>query len=151
MSCVLAVDPGTGKCGLALVALTENQSAAVLWRSVCSTSELEDYLYEAIRLYPPDQVVVGNGTGSEFILRRVRTAVDPLKAELVDERDTTLLAREYYWRVNRRRGWRKLIPQSMQVPPEPYDDFVAIILAERALIGMRAESIDNDRRRPPDL
>ena len=31
------------------------------------------------------------------------------------------------------KGWRKLLPVTMQVPPEPVDDLVAVILARREL------------------
>ncbi len=42
-------------------------------------------------------------------------------------------ARERYWEHHRRRGWRRLVPSTMLVPPDPVDDFVAFILAERVL------------------
>ena len=37
--------------------------------------------------------------------------------------------------MNPPRGWRRLLPVSMQMPPEPYDDYVAVILAQRFLRG----------------
>ena len=47
--------------------------------------------------------------------------------------DTSVKARERYWEHNPRRGWRRLLPATLQTPPEPVDDFVALILAERVL------------------
>ena len=47
--------------------------------------------------------------------------------------NTTLQARERYWEHNKRRGWRRFFPSTMFLPPEPFDDFVALILAERVL------------------
>ena len=53
--------------------------------------------------------------------------------KVVDERHTTEEARKLYWKKNPPRGWRKLLPTSMQVPPVPVDDLVAEILARRFL------------------
>ncbi|HKM17981.1 MAG TPA: pre-16S rRNA-processing nuclease YqgF, partial [Limnochordia bacterium] len=33
------------------------------------------------------------------------------------------------------RGWRRLLPVSLQTPPVPIDDYVAVILAQRYLDG----------------
>ena len=36
------------------------------------------------------------------------------------------LAKGEYWKANPPNGWRRLIPVTMQVPPVPVDDFVAV-------------------------
>jgi hypothetical protein len=51
----------------------------------------------------------------------------------VDETGSTLEARVLYWQEHRPRGWRRLVPLSLQVPPEPVDDFAAVVLARRFL------------------
>ena len=48
---------------------------------------------------------------------------------------TTDMAKRAYWQARPPCGWRRLLPVSMLVPPEPVDDFVAIILARRFLEG----------------
>ena len=57
--------------------------------------------------------------------------------EVVDEYYTTQLARKEYWQARPPKGWRRLLPVSMQVPPEPVDDFVAVLLAQRYLNSRR--------------
>jgi hypothetical protein len=52
----------------------------------------------------------------------------------VNERDSTLEARDLYWKEVPPRGWRRLVPLSLQVPPEPIDDFAAVVLARRHLM-----------------
>ena len=52
---------------------------------------------------------------------------------LVDEYRTTDAAKAAYWTAHPPRGWRRLIPRGMLVPPVPVDDFVAVILAQRYL------------------
>ena len=71
----------------------------------------------------------------------VRTLVETLRETMpsvgilvVDEKDTTIQARERYWEHNPRRGWRRLLPATMFLPPEPVDDFAAFVLAERVLV-----------------
>jgi hypothetical protein len=78
-------------------------------------------------------VIVGSGTTSKQVVHELREFLPSLGILVVDEKNTSLQARERYWEHNPRRGLRRLIPSTMQVPPEPVDDFVALILAERVL------------------
>ncbi|MDJ0527388.1 MAG: resolvase, partial [Microcystis sp. M53600_WE12] len=52
---------------------------------------------------------------------------------LVDERNSTLEARDRYWQMFPPKGLQKLIPQGMRLPDRPIDDIVAILLIERHL------------------
>jgi hypothetical protein len=79
-------------------------------------------------------IIVGSGTTSKKVVERIREHLTSMALLIVDERDTTLQARERDWTVKPRRGWRRLLPSTLQVPPEPVDDFVALILAERVLV-----------------
>ena len=56
---------------------------------------------------------------------------------VVEERGSTLEARRRYFADHPPRGWRRLVPLSLQVPPQEYDDYVAVLLIERAAGGMR--------------
>ena len=53
----------------------------------------------------------------------------------VDETNTTLQARERYWEHHPKRGWRRLIPSTALYPPVPFDDYAALVLAERVLLS----------------
>jgi hypothetical protein len=52
---------------------------------------------------------------------------------MVDETNTSLLARDRYWEIYPPKGFKKLIPQGMRLPPRPIDDIVAILLIEKFL------------------
>jgi hypothetical protein len=78
-------------------------------------------------------IVVGDGTRSTLTQAVIREALPGKSLLVMDEQDTSIRARERYWVEVPRRGWRRLLPSSLQVPPVPIDDFVAVILAERAL------------------
>jgi RNase H-fold protein (predicted Holliday junction resolvase) len=130
---VLAIDPGSSKCGMALVKRTPEGEIRVLWRTISPRSDLLPSIAEAIAVEPFSMMVVGKGTTSKTLVEEIRDEYPSAAILLVDETDTSLQARERYWEHHPRRGWRKFLPSTLQVPPEPVDDFVAMILAERVL------------------
>ena len=130
---VLAIDPGNAKCGLVVAKRNKLEKIELLWRRVAKTDELLDAVKEASSVAPFSMVIVGSGTKSSDVVKLLREWLPSIGILVVDEKDTTLQARERYWLHNPRRGWRRLLPATMQEPPEPVDDFVALILAERVL------------------
>ncbi|HRF60296.1 MAG TPA: hypothetical protein PLH94_10350 [Fimbriimonadaceae bacterium] len=130
---VLAIDPGSAKCGLALVRRDGQAKLVLLWRAICPTEDVLDKLQEASEVAPYQMIIVGAGTRSYDLVHRLREHMPGIGILVVDERDTTQQARERYWEHNPRRGLRRLLPASMWVPPEPVDDYAALIIAERVL------------------
>ncbi|MCW5943718.1 MAG: hypothetical protein KIS66_15915 [Fimbriimonadaceae bacterium] len=130
---VLAIDPGSSKCGMALVHRDRDGKLEVLWRAVVPQAETVVKVGEAQATRPFGFVIVGSGTRSRELVAAIKETHPGLGVLVVDERDTTMQARERYWEFHRRRGWRRLFPSTMLAPPEPVDDFVALILAERVL------------------
>lgn len=123
---VLAIDPGREKCGVAVLA----SDGGVLVQRVVMTAELDATVGTLIRAYEPT-VIMGNGTTSADAKKRVEALGVPVT--LVDEYRTTDAAKCAYWKAHPPRGWRRLVPRGMLVPPVPVDDFVAVILAQRFL------------------
>ena len=132
MKRIMGVDPGSAKCGIAVVE-DQHDGTKILFRSVVPTGELAPYLQEIDRDFEPDLIVVGDGTRSSPIQQTVRDALPGKSMLIVDERDTSIRARERYWIENPRRWWRRLLPSTLLTPLEPVDDYVAVILAERVL------------------
>lgn len=132
---IAAVDPGSAKCGVALVRREADGSITLLERAIVAPDVLADRLFELHEREPFSLIVVGSGTKSRPLVHQVREKMPSMGILVVDEKDTTLQARERYWQHYKRRGWRRLLPSTMQTPPEPVDDFVAVILAERVLLG----------------
>lgn len=132
---VLAIDPGSSKCGMALVRQNEEHSLDILWRKISPRAQVLENISEASSQGSFQTVVIGSGTTSRDLIEEIRDARPDLGLLIVDEKDTTLQARERYWENTPRSGWRRLVPASLQVPPEPVDDFVALILAERVLMS----------------
>lgn len=133
---VLAIDPGISKCGMALVQRDGDESKlAVIWREVTPRESVLDRIRSATAKADFSMVIVGSGTTSKDLVQDIRSEMPGVGILVVDEKDTTMQARERYWEHNARKGWRKLLPASLQVPPQPVDDFVAVILAERVLLA----------------
>jgi hypothetical protein len=131
---VLAIDPGTAKHGMALVRRDGDDRTKALWHAIVAPEHLIPKLHEAYSVAPFVLIIVGAGTGSAAALHTIREHLPSMATLVVDETNTTLHARERYWENNPRRGWRRFLPATLQVPPEPVDAFVAQILAERVLL-----------------
>jgi len=131
---VLAIDPGRSKCGLALVRRETRGTIRLLWHQVVPTDSVQEKLKEAAEIAPYQLIIMGGGTTCNELTRYIREAFPGTGMLQVDETNTSLQARERYWEYNPRRGWRRLLPATLQVPPEPVDDFAALILAERVLV-----------------
>ncbi len=128
---ILAVDPGTDKCGLVVV----TETGQILVKEIVPAGKLVSRIMGCIPEFGVDLVLMGDRTGSKQFRQLLSQAgVDELVDQivLVDEHRTSDLARRRYL-LQHRSGWRRLWPVSLQTPPEPYDDYVALILAERYL------------------
>jgi len=107
----------------------------VLYRAVIPVEQLQETLQLLLTQYSPERLLVGAGTGAKRLRARLREWFPHAAWETVAERDTTLRARELYFQHHPPRGWRRLLPKGMRIPPEPYDDYAAL-----ALIFQHAET-----------
>jgi RNase H-fold protein (predicted Holliday junction resolvase) len=124
---VMAIDPGSSKVGLAVV----RSDGQVLHRAVLAIEECERELVSLYQRFRPQCIVVGGGTGfraMEMLLRRV---LPDAPLQVANEAYTSEEARRRYLRETPPKGWRRLIPSWLRTPDKPYDDYVAVILAER--------------------
>lgn len=125
---VLAVDPGRDKCGLAVLT-----GERVTFRALCPTAEIGLTCRYLLVSHPGAALVVGRGTGAETVWEHLRQACPEARIVSVEEHDSTLQARQLYWSDQPPRGWLRLLPPGMRVPPRPVDDYAAVVLARRYL------------------
>lgn len=125
---VLGLDPGTRKCGYAVVT---GIGTPPLTLGIAPFEALGERLREILALTPVAVAAIGRGTNADAVAAVVEGLGLPV--ELVDERETTLLARARFFRDHPPRGWRRLIPAGMLLPDRPIDDYAALLIAERYL------------------
>ncbi|MEA2088213.1 MAG: Holliday junction resolvase RuvX [Candidatus Caldatribacteriota bacterium] len=124
---IIAIDPGTKKCGYAVV----DSNLSILQREVISTEKIAGTIEDSLNIYKINKIILGNGTNYKNIEKRLKNSFPQLKIILIEEEFSTLEAREKYFKAHPPRGIFKLIPLSLRVPPGHYDDFVAVLLAEK--------------------
>ncbi len=124
---LLSVDPGRVKCGIAVV----SADGTVFTRSVVPTEALCAKLAVLLAEFAPVAVIVGCGTGCKELIRRIEQVAAPLPVYEVEEAHTSEEARKRWVQANPPMGLQRLMPQSLRCPDAPYDDYVAVILAER--------------------
>ncbi len=130
---MLAVDPGTDKCGLAVVRAEDGHSVQILSRKVVQIERVAEAVAEMVDQVHPDVLVVGGGTGSRAVVNAIEARLPEAGILVVDEKHSTERAQRRYWELMPRRGWRMFVPKGLLAPPEPIDDIAAVILAEDVL------------------
>ncbi len=126
---ILGFDPGRFKCGLAVVGVDR----ALHCHQVVEAESAVEQVQALRQSYPISLIVMGDQTGSKDWKQRLEGLQDAPSIILVDERNSSLEARDRYWQMFPPKGLSSLIPQGMRPIPRPIDDIVAILLIERYL------------------
>lgn len=129
MSKYLGIDPGRSKTGLALVAA----DGSILALHIAATDSIASELRAFVGQECPEQIIMGNGTNSKAIGAAVQKVFPHAALALVGEAHSTEEARSLYWQENPPKGWRRLLPIGLQVPPEPLDAYAAVVQVRRWL------------------
>lgn len=137
---VLAIDPGTTKCGLAVVEKRPgSEKVHVLHREVVETERLVARALPLVSAHEVLQVIVGNATNGRLLLKALRAALPPsVPVEPIEEAFTSQRARVRFQLENPPRGWRRLLPPGIRTPSRAYDDYVAVLLAEDYFAARKA-------------
>lgn len=129
-SLILGLDPGRDKCGLAVMGADH----IIYWHQVVAATQVIESVNTLFQTYPISLLVMGNQTTSEKWYQNLRSGFSAsLRIIKIDERYSTLEAREKYWQMYPPQGIRSLIPRQLRTINRPIDDIVAIILIERYL------------------
>ncbi len=133
---VLAIDPGSVKCGMAVVAADGEpgpmSSTSTLMTKIAATERLLAEIGQALRDFPEiSAVIMGDGTQHRSICKAAGQMFPLLPLVVVDEHGTSQEARARYLQEHPARGLRKLLPMGLRAPEFAYDDIVATILGEK--------------------
>jgi len=126
---ILGFDPGRQKCGLAIMGLDR----VLCYQQVVAADAVIDEIASLRQRFPISTIVLGDQTASQGWKDTLSMIPDPPRIMLVDERYSTLEARDRYWQMYPPSGLAGLVPQSLRTIPRPIDDIVAILLIERYL------------------
>ncbi|BDA40298.1 pre-16S rRNA-processing nuclease YqgF [Candidatus Atelocyanobacterium thalassae] len=127
---ILGFDPGRDKCGVAIV----NEDGELYYHAVIKSYDVIQQLNFLQKKFFFRLLVIGDQTTSEdwknYLEKELLFSVPIVK---IDERNSTLEARNRYWKMYPPNFIRRLIPESLRIPNRSIDDIVAILLVERFL------------------
>ncbi len=126
---ILGFDPGRDKCGLAVM----GQKRQLYYHQVVPTKEVIATIQALCESYAISLLVMGDQTTAKPWKQQLSQELAPISIVMVDERYSSLEARDRYWQMYPPTGFSKLLPQGLRQPPRPVDDIVAILLIERYL------------------
>jgi RNase H-fold protein (predicted Holliday junction resolvase) len=129
---ILAIDPGRDKAGFALF----DEQGSLVESGIAAVGELRDRVGALVAGRAVKALALGRGTNSAALAAQLLDLDIPV--HLVDEYETSREARELYFEDHPPRGWRRLIPLGLQLPPRPIDDYAAILIGRRFLARGRA-------------
>jgi RNase H-fold protein (predicted Holliday junction resolvase) len=125
---ILGIDPGTRKCGYAVLTRLGEPPAQI---GIVETGSLAGTVAELLRTYAVEAIALGSGTHAPPVAAEL--AHHGVPVHVVDEYETTLRARARYFIDHPPRGWKRWVPRGMLLPPVPIDDYAALLIAERFL------------------
>lgn len=125
---ILAIDPGREKTGIAIL-----KNSDALEHKIINSEELVQIIKSLLEKYIIKTIVMGNGTSSKKKYDLLKREFIDRDIVLINEYRTTDEARKLYFQENPPKGWKKLIPLGMQVPPVPVDDYAAIVIGRKYL------------------
>lgn len=131
----MAIDPGRAKCGIAVV----DRKGTVLFVKAVENSVVVAELQQIFDEYVLNKVVMGNGTDHINVLTKIKAAYPNLSIEMVDEKNTTLMARKLYWQYNKPSFWQNLIPYDWRTTPI-LDGYAALAIAIKYMEAMDNKS-----------
>lgn len=134
----LAIDPGTAKCGLAVM----DSAGAVIEIIETKTDRLEADISDILKRYGRiDRVAIGDGTGHKETAAAVRRAAGGgLEIIPVREKNTTLEARRLYLEANPRPWPARLIPFGLFGLPEEMDAWAAVAIGRNYIDSLRGDT-----------
>ena len=122
---VITIDPGKSKCGLVLAEITEKK----VYEAIVVKSELlENYLRKLINTEKISQIIIGNGTTS----REIKKKLNFFKKEIItfEEKNTTYRAKARYFELFPISGLKFLMPREVFIINKNLDAISALIILE---------------------
>ncbi len=140
---LLAIDPGREKCGLAVVGYDRK----IHHREIVETQKLPLRVAHFVGRFGIGLIVLGDRTTAQETRETLRRSGFRLEIIYVDEDRSSEMGRRRYLLDHPGEGWQRWLPVGLRSPDQAYDDYVAVILAERYLDGQRSTRRVRQRRK----
>lgn len=128
---ILGFDPGRDKCG---VAIMDGSNRQILYHQIIESNRAIATIQQLDQKFAVELIVIGDGTTAKDWSAQIQSGISQdIPVVMVNEKNSTIEARDRYWQMYPPKGLNRLIPQGLRVPPRPVDDLVAILLIERYL------------------
>ena len=127
---LIAIDPGKQKCGLLLADLDKE---FVLDGIVAHHTAVLDLVKRWQSQGNLEGILLGNGTTSKYWFGLLK---DFASVQIVEEKGTTLRARERYWELWPPEILLRWLPRGLMIPSQNLDAVAALVLLEDHL-GMK--------------
>tara|TARA_B100000579_G_C22822680_1_gene851494 strand:- start:638 stop:1075 length:438 start_codon:yes stop_codon:yes gene_type:complete len=126
MKFIISIDPGNHKCG---VILADKINKVIVDGRIVKTKYVTYLVDLWSQKYFIDLIIIGNGTSSNNLISNLKNNKIPLKK--VNEKNSTLLARDRYWEIWPKPMYLKFLPKGMIIPKEKnLDAIAALVLLE---------------------
>ena len=97
---------------------------------MCIRDSVEPWLEQWNHDQALDRILIGDGTGSRAWIKRLERLGH---LTMIPEQGTTLRARQRYWTLWPARGWRRMLPAGLRIPPVDLDAVAALVMLEEHL------------------
>lgn len=142
---ILAVDPGKDKTGCAVV----EEDGSLILKKVIPTVNYEKEIALLLSKYHVRAFIMGNGTRHKEMkdrsMKLLKTMEINIPVILVDEKYTTEMGEQWYWKDHPAKGFQRFIPKGMRTIPVPVDDYVAWIIGNIYLGHVKAEDVGHKK------
>lgn len=130
---ILSIDPGKFRSGIAVL----DGEGSVVEKVVVRTLVLAEEILPLCQKYSVGTLLIGSGGPGRMIEKKILSMDLSAAIVFVNEKGSTLEARKLYWEEHPPNGLLRLLPRSLLVPREPYDDHAAVVIGRRYLKGCR--------------
>ena len=122
---LLSIDPGKCKCGLVLA---DQVKRKVLQALVIESELLVNHVIDFQKDYSELNVIIGNGTTSELFIKQLDFL--DLEVSVVDEKNSTLRAKERYFDIYPTSGIKKFLFREIIISNLNLDAMSALVILE---------------------
>jgi len=122
---LLSIDPGKCKCGLVLA---DQVKRKVLQALVIESELLVNHVIDFQKDYSELDVIIGNGTTSELFMKQLEFL--DLEVSFVDEKNSTLRAKERYFDIYPPSGIKKFLFREIIISNLNLDAMSALVILE---------------------